>query len=137
MMDPIGKSQTQIRVGLEKLIEIESKNPEPLHIDFMVKTRINFDTEKEGTLQLGGKVDFSILNLASDIERIIRATEICTLRWVLGLPGGGLNTEKFEFKPTNATTEKMPDCFGEWIECYESCLKCEHADICKLKKETK
>lgn len=51
--------------------------------------------EKYGILDIGGSMELGLFNADPEafVERLIRAVEICTLRYVLGV-GGGLNLSK-------------------------------------------
>ena len=70
------RKKKEIEDGLKKMeqiLEKHFKGENPLNVDLHAKT------------------------VSHCIERLVRATEICTLKWVLGI-GGALNFKKWAYK---------------------------------------
>ena len=51
-------------------------------------------------------IDLDAIGVAKAIERIVRATEICTIKWMLKV-GGGLNVEDWKFKEVKDTISQL------------------------------
>jgi hypothetical protein len=98
------KTKEQIEEGLKELEGVFAQCTEPLHVGINIDAQVMLPSKEDGTLR--GTVAMNCQHVVEDLERIIRATEICTLKWVLGL-GGGLNTLKWEIQ--DATIEEPGD----------------------------
>lgn len=74
------RTEKEIKEGLKKIEEIYFRE-------------FGIENTKDNPLN----IDLTATTVALAIEKIVRATEICTIRWILE-EGGGLNVEKWKFK---------------------------------------
>ena len=83
------RNEKEIREGLEKIEKIYLK-------EFGIKSH------KDKPLN----VDLTAMGVFKSIERIVRATEICTIKWMLDI-GGGLNVEDWQYSKVKRTIKEV------------------------------
>ena len=95
------KTEEEIRKGLKQLENVFAQTKQSHSIAININAYLGLPTT-ENPLFTGG-VKLNVNDLIEDLECIIRATEICTLNWVLE-QGGGLNTKKWVLKSPKEET---------------------------------
>lgn len=83
------RTEKEIKKGLKKIEQIYLK-------EFGIKS------SKDNSLH----IDLTVMDVAKAIERIVRATEICTLKWILKV-GGGLNVEEWQYSQVQDTISEI------------------------------
>jgi len=89
------RSEEEIKEGLRKIEEIYLKE-------------FGIQSNKDKPLD----IDLSAIGVSKAIERIIRATEICTIKWILN-EGGGLNIEEWQYKKVKETMKNEIKSYEE------------------------
>ncbi len=83
------RTEKEIKKGLKRIEEIYLK-------EFGKKN------SKDNSLH----IDLTAMSVAKAIERIVRATEICTIKWILK-KGGALNVDNWKMKEVKKTIKEL------------------------------
>lgn len=83
------RTEKEIKEGLKKIEKIYLKE-------------FGIESHKDKPLT----INLDAMRVAKAIERIVRATEICTIKWMLK-KGGGLNVEDWQYGKVKTTIKEI------------------------------